>query len=222
MAAGEWDGLHRRIRVVVVVEPSIRSESEQRKIEREGRWKNREREKRRKEREEILAAVTREDNGNDTWKNGLKIRGWKRVCTCVMTRLNNRRRNGMVQSSCLLPSRGNGLVGQNGATSGDKRWPNPRYCPLGKPRKFLRNSTCWFLAEYTASISSYPLPMNADSDTVRKMHAFMRRCIGLRASRRITRRVDKGSLLQAGWAGRISVVLNCIEYHCRWNYEWYV
>lgn len=73
IAAGEWDGLHRRIRVVVVVvEPSIRSESEQRKTERD---EGRERKKRRKEREEILAAVTREGNGNDTWKNGLKIRG---------------------------------------------------------------------------------------------------------------------------------------------------
>lgn len=35
IAAGEWDGLHRRVRVVVVVvEPSIRSESEQGRMER--------------------------------------------------------------------------------------------------------------------------------------------------------------------------------------------
>lgn len=55
IAAGEWDGLHRRVRVVVVVEPSIRSESEQGRMERkEGERERDERKKRKgKERKEI-------------------------------------------------------------------------------------------------------------------------------------------------------------------------
>lgn len=57
IAAGEWDGLHRRVRVVVVVvEPSIRSESEQGRMERkEERERERDERKKRKgkERKEI-------------------------------------------------------------------------------------------------------------------------------------------------------------------------